>query len=164
MLHSPARQARLATPVPSTIARIHDFLRSFPLLAVAPCGVVLTHAAPRASESTPEAFERLGYDGYEHVPIHSMYAKNTLGALLWARSATPEQARALLAAVGGSFVVFGHDIVQEGYEKVGAEQLCLSTSYGVDTERKFYLRLDLGAHYRSVDELREGIEIRRLYP
>src|SRR5204863_3795603 len=125
--------------------RIHDFLRSFPLLAVAPCGVVLTHAAPRATEPTPEAFERLRYDGYERVPIHAMYAEDTVGGLLWARSATPEQARALLATVGGSFVVFGHDIVHEGYEKAGAEQLCLSTSYGVDTEHKFYLRLDLGA-------------------
>ena len=143
--------------------RIHEFFRSFPLLAVAPCGVVLTHAAPRGTEATPEAFERLSYDGYERVSINAMYAEDTVGALLWARGATPEQARSLLAAVGGSFVVFGHDIVHEGYEKVGAEQLCLSTSYGVETERKFYLRPDLAARYQSLADLREGIEILRLY-
>src|SRR5262249_25459421 len=88
-------------------ARTHDFFRSFPLLAVAPCGVVLTHAAPRATEATPDAFERLRYDGYERVPINAMYAEDTVGALLWARRASAEQARALLGAVGGSLVVFG---------------------------------------------------------
>jgi len=143
--------------------RIHAFFRSFPLLAVAPCGVVLTHAAPRATAPTAGAFEQLSYDGYEQVPIQSMYAQDALGALLWSRSATAEQARALLAVVGGSLVVYGHDVVHEGYEKVGAEQLCLSTSYGVDDEHKFYLRIDLGARYPSVQDLREGIELKRLY-
>jgi hypothetical protein len=145
-------------------ARIHDFFRDFPLLAVAPCGVVLSHAAPRSTEPTPEAFERLDYRGYERKPIRAMYAVDTVGALLWARSASAEQARALLSAVGGTFVVFGHDIVREGYQTVGSEQLCLSTSYGVDNAHKYYLRLDLSAHYRGVADLREGTEIRRLYP
>ena len=143
--------------------RIHEFFRAFPLLAVAPCGVVLTHAAPRATEADAASFERLGYDGYERIPIQSMYAQDTLGALLWSRSATPEQARALLDAVGGSLVVYGHDVVHEGYERVGDEQLCLSTSYGVDDAHKFYLRLDLAARYASVRDLREGIEILPLY-
>jgi hypothetical protein len=144
-------------------ARIHEFFRAFPLLAVAPCGVVLTHAAPRATEDDPDAFEQLSYDGYEGVPIQSMYAQDTLGALLWSRSATPEEARALLDAVGGALVVYGHDVVHEGYEKVGDEQLCLSTSYGVDDAYKFYVRLDLAARYASVHDLREGVEIRKLY-
>ena len=143
--------------------RIHEFFRSFPLLAVAPCGLVLTHAAPRATEPSADAFEKLRYDGYERVPIQSMYAQDALGALLWSRSATPEQARALCAAVGGSVVVYGHDVVHEGYERVGAEQLCLSTSYGVDDPHKFYLRIDLAARYATVQDFREGIELKRLY-
>ena len=143
--------------------RIHEFFRSFPLLAVAPCGVVLTHAAPRATEASPEAFEELTYDGYESVPIQSMYACDVLGALLWSRSASPWEAQALCKAVDGKVVVFGHDVVHEGYEKVGDEQLCLSTSYGVDDEHKFYLRLDLAARYQSVNDLRPGVEILRLY-
>ena len=53
--------------------------------------------------------------------------------------------------------------LQPGTNRIGAEQLCLSTSYGVETERKFYLRPDLAARYQSLADLREGIEILRLY-
>lgn len=37
--------------------RVRDFFRTFPLLAVAPCGAVLTHGAPRATEPTLADFE-----------------------------------------------------------------------------------------------------------
>ena len=149
-------------------ARMHAFLRTFPLVAVAPCGIVLTHAAPRATERDARAFERLGYAGYERVPIVEMVRRDTVGALLWARNATAEQARALLAALlparhGEGLVAYGHDVVHEGYEKVGAEQICFSTSYALDDANKVYLRLDLGARYRSTADLREGREIRHLH-
>jgi hypothetical protein len=148
-------------------ARIHALFRELPLLAVTPCGVVLSHAAPRQSAPDLEAFERLYYGGYERVPIHAMAARDPLGALLWARSATSAQARTLLAVAGfasGSGVcVFGHEVVHEGFAAIGREQLCLSTSYGLEDARKLYLRLDLGAHYRSVEDLRPGHELLPLH-
>ena len=61
-------------------------------------------------------------------------------------------------------MAFGHDVVAEGYEKLGAEQICFSTSYGLDNARKVYLRLELSTRYHSVGDLREGIEIKKLYP
>jgi hypothetical protein len=150
------------------IGRVHAMLRSFPLIAVAPCGAVFTHGAPRATEPTLEAFERLRYDGYEDMGVIDMYDQGTLGALLWARAAEPEHARALLRVAHGGvargFVGFGHDVVRDGYEKVGAEQICVSTSFGCDDRNKTYLRLDLSREYRSVHDLREGEEILRLYP
>lgn len=147
--------------------RIHALFRSFPLVAVAPCGAVFTHGAPRATEPTLEGFERLRYDGYDEMAINDMYERGTLGALLWARYAEPEQARALLRVAHGDvrgFVAFGHDVVRDGYEKVGDEQICVSTSFGCDDRYKTYLRLELGREYRSVHDLREGHEILRLYP
>jgi hypothetical protein len=149
------------------VAQAHALFRQFPLIAVAACGAVFTHGAPRATEPDLEAFERLRYDGYEDMGVNDMYEQGTLGALLWARGAEPEHARALLKVAHGQvrgFVAFGHDVVREGYEKVGGEQICVSTSFGCEDRNKTYLRLDLSREYRSVHDLREGEEIRRLYP
>ncbi|MCA9706556.1 MAG: metallophosphoesterase [Myxococcales bacterium] len=148
---------------------VHDLFRSFPLIAVAPCGAVFTHGAPRATEPDLESFERIRYDGFDECSVSDMYEQGTLGALLWARYAEPAHARALLAAVHETdgqrgFVAFGHDVVREGYEKVGAEQICVSTSFGCHDRDKTYLRLDLSRRYESVHDLREGEEILRLYP
>lgn len=145
----------------------HALLRTFPLLAVAPCGLVLTHGAPGATEPTLADFEALDYAGYESVSINDMFRHDTLGALLWSRSANEEQAQALLHVALGrpeGVVAFGHDVVREGYEKVGNHQICVSTSYGLFNHDKVYLRLDLGARYRTVNDLQAGAEIRHLYP
>ena len=149
--------------------RILAFVASFPLMAYSRSGVVLTHGAPAATEPTLADFEDLHYDGYRGLPMYRMGREGTLGALLWCRSARPAQARALLDvartdAGPGAFVVYGHDVVPEGYEVNGDEQICVSTSFGVVRERKFYLRLDLARRYRGTRDLREGEEIRRLYP
>jgi hypothetical protein len=140
-----------------------------PLIGVAPCGAVFTHGAPRRTEPDLAAFDRLRYDGFDRYSIQSMYERGTVGALLWARQASPERAREMLAATTlddspMAFVAYGHDVVREGYEKLGDEQICLSTSYGLYDEVKVLLRLDLSRRYRSVGDLREGHEIIKLYP
>jgi hypothetical protein len=149
--------------------RIHDFFRSFPLLAVSRSGAVFTHGAPRATAKDLESFEQLRYDGYAEVSLGSMYLEGVVGALLWARSASAEHARALLDATKlgdrpQTFVAFGHDVVREGYERMGDEQICYSTSFGLDDVNKVYLRLDLSRRYESVNDLREGVEILHLHP
>jgi len=149
--------------------RIHDMLRSFPLIGVAPCGATFTHGAPRATERDLDAFETLRYSGYENVDLGAMHDTGTVGNLLWARYADPVRAREFLTATRlatrmNAFVAFGHDVVREGYEKIGAEQICVSTSFGCDDENKVYLRLDLSAEYKSVHDLKLGEQILRLYP
>lgn len=149
--------------------RAYDFMREFPLIAVGRCGVVLTHGAPYATEPDLESFEKLKYDGYHDVDTGQMSLTDTLGALLWARGASVDQARALLQATSvdgypNAFVAYGHDVVQEGWEVVGNEQICLSTSFGLLDEYKVYLRLDLSKRYESARQLRPGHEIQKLYP
>jgi hypothetical protein len=155
--------------------RVRRFLSGLPLVAVGPCGVVCTHGAPRATEADLDAFERLDYqhtpDGiaFDRIPLWRMIETGTVGALLWARAASAENARALLSATSldgepNAFVVYGHDIVREGYECIGDEQVCVSTSFGLFDRDKVYLRLDLGQRYRSAAELRVGHEILKLYP
>lgn len=157
--------ARLGPRAP----RAHELFRRFPLVARAPCGAVFTHGAPRATEPSVDAFERLQYDGFDRLAVLDMMDEGTLGALLWARGAQPHHAQALLDVLhetkdAPGFVAYGHDVVREGYDKVGKEQICVSTSFGCDDRRKTYLRLDLAASYGSVHDLHEGTEILPLYP
>ncbi len=148
--------------------RVRDFLKGLPLVAVAPCGIVCTHGAPWATEPDLASFESLDYDGFRDVPLWQMLETGTLGALLWARGATEQQAEALLKVVHGrpdfGFVSYGHDIVREGYERMGARQICVSTSFGCFDEAKTYLRLELDQRYLDVHALRPGHEILPLYP
>jgi Calcineurin-like phosphoesterase len=148
---------------------VRNFFTGLPLVAVAPCGMVCTHGAPRATEVDLAAFERLRYDGLAEVPLWQMIESGTVGALLWARAATATHARALLAATRlgdhpNAFVVYGHDVVREGFERIGDEQICVSTSFGCFDRDKVYLRIELDRHYRDVHDLREGHEILPLYP
>lgn len=161
-----ALEARLGEP---EATRVRAFMEQMPLLAVAPCGAVFVHGAPRATEPDLDAFEELDYGGFQECDVSSMIEAGTLGSLLWARAADTEQARELLTATSldgepNAFVAYGHDVVREGFEKIGDEQLCLSTSFGCDDANKYYLRLDLSRRYRCVGDLRLRHELRPLYP
>jgi hypothetical protein len=87
-----------------------------------------------------------------------------VGKILWARSATETEARRFLRAMGGTMSIYGHDVIPEGYECIGDEQMIVSTSFGLFDTNKVYLSLDLAARYRSVNDLRVGTEILPMYP
>jgi hypothetical protein len=59
-------------------------------------------------------------------------------------------------------VVHGHDRDEGGYFTEGGNQVC-PVLFGAPPANKRYLHLDLGAHYRRVEDLRGGVEVRRLY-
>lgn len=146
-----------------------SFLAGFPLIAVAECGARFCHAAPRRTEPDLEHFDAIDYGGFDDVSIVQIHEETTLGALLWSRHASAEQARAFLEAtrVGDAplgFVAYGHDVVREGYERMGDEQICVSTSFGLADGDKHYLRLDLAQRYESVHDVRLGHELLSLYP
>lgn len=148
---------------PAGLARLQSLFLSLPLVAVAPCGAVLCHAAPAAAIDGPEQLEVLPIAGYEEWHFTDFIDVPVIGALLWSRSATPEQARRFLKALGGTLALFGHDIVREGYSKEGDEQLCFSTSFGLLDRDKFYVELDLAKRYEDVHALREGRELLKLW-
>lgn len=145
-------------------ARLHAVLRTLPLAALAPCGVVFTHGAPAAEIDSVRDIERadLSQDMW-NSPI-DIFDVPVIGPILWARSAPADKARAFVRALGGRISIYGHDVIPEGFECVGDEQMIVSTSFGVFDSNKIYLNLDLGAHYRTVHDLRIGHEIRPLYP
>ncbi len=147
--------------------RIHVMFRSLPLLAVAPCGVVLTHAAPHATAPTLEAFEALEYEGYTDVSLWAMADHDVLGALTWARQASESEALELLEVCTGrraGVVVRGHDIVRAGVARSSRHELILSSSFGLHDADKCLLRVDLAGDYPDAASLRDGFEIVPLHP
>jgi hypothetical protein len=148
--------------------RYKELFRSMPVVAVSSCGVAVTHAAPNIQLRGPEEIDAIRFEGFEQLAIQCMPEMQVLGGLLWSRNCPPPVARRFLDALGAhgarlDVVVYGHEIIAEGYERVGDEQLVVSTSFGVRRENKFYLRIDLGGSYRGAGDLQEGREILRLY-
>ncbi len=146
--------------------RFHALFRSFPLIAVAPCGVVLTHAAPLVVAEDLAAYERLDWAGYQRTSIWQMAERDPLGALLWARGCPPARTLDLLEVCTGArsgVVVNGHDVVREGYLAADPHRMVVSTSFALFDERKVYLRLDLSARYERCADLRAGVEILPLH-
>ncbi len=93
-----------------------------------------------------------------------MFSAPVIGPLLWARSAPAAVAQRFLNVVAGRLSVYGHDVIPDGYECIGHEQMIVSTSFGLADADKVYLDLDLTARYMSVLDFREGKEILPLYP
>jgi hypothetical protein len=145
-------------------ARMHAFLKTFPLLAVGD-GVVFVHGAPAATEASLEAFEALDYGGYASLTVQSMFGLDTLAELLWSRCASTDAALDLLEVCTGrreGVVVFGHDVVRSGWAAEDDHQLCISSSFGCFDPAKTLLRLDLGRRVRSVSDLEPALV--RMYP
>lgn len=153
----------------SVLARFREFCASLPLVACSAAGVVITHAAPAARISGPEAIERVRYQ-LDALPrtLEEVFRIPILGPLLWARASPADVARRFIQMLLGrsdGIAVYGHDVVAEGYEVGGdGEQLCLSTSFGLFDVHKRYLDLDLSRRWTSALELREGVELLPLHP
>ncbi|MBP6630057.1 MAG: metallophosphoesterase [Kofleriaceae bacterium] len=144
--------------------RLHAAIATFALAAVAPCGVVFTHAAPAAQIKSIKDVEQADLSGRGLASPLEVLDTPVVGKILWARSADVASARRFVKAMGATVSVYGHDVVPEGFERIGDEQLCVSTSFGVVDPNKVYLNLDLASRYRTAAELRVGREILPLYP
>jgi len=149
---------------PAGTERLQEIIATFALAAVAPCGAVFTHGAPAAQISSIRDVEAADLSGRQYASPLDVLDTPVVGKILWARSADPAAARRFLKAMGGTISIYGHDVIPEGFERVGDEQIVVSTSFGVFDSNKVFLHLDLGATYLTVHDLRVGTEILPLYP
>jgi hypothetical protein len=155
-----ALEARLA---PELIAELRRRFASWPIvIRLASCGVVVTHGAPPAVSAAE--IERARFRGGAAAERALLLAATTRYGF------DPGEDRALLERLSEpgqppyTVIIHGHDREEEGHARTGDAALLLCTSFGARRERKSYLWLDLGCRYPSLDALREGKEIRRLYP
>ena len=149
---------------PSATARMRGIIHTFALAAVSRCGAVFTHGAPAAQIDTLAELEAADLSGAGYASPLDVLDTPIVGKVLWARSATQTEARRFVRAMGGTLCIYGHDVIPEGYECVGDEQMVVSTSFGVFDTNKVYVSLDLAARYQSVFDLRIGKELLPLYP
>jgi calcineurin-like phosphoesterase family protein len=145
-------------------ARMRGIIHTFALAAVAKCGAVFTHGAPAAQIDSLADLEDADLSGAGFASPLDILDTPVIGKVLWARAATQAEARRFLRATGGTMSIYGHDVIPEGFECVGDEQIVVSTSFGVFDTNKMYVSLDLAARYRGVGDLRIGHELLPLYP
>jgi hypothetical protein len=145
-------------------ARMRSIIQTFALAAWTRCGAMFTHAAPAAVINSLADLEAADLSGAGFANPLEILDSPVIGKVLWARSATQAEALRFLKACGATMSVFGHDVIPEGFEKIGDEQIIVSTSFGLFDHNKVYLCLDLAAKYRTVHDLRIGHEILPLYP
>jgi|LNFM01.2.fsa_nt_gb hypothetical protein len=149
---------------PAATARMRGIIHTFALAAVSKCGAVFTHGAPAAQCDSVADLEAADLSGAQYASPLDVLDTPVVGKILWARSATQREAQRFVKAMGGTMCIYGHDVVPEGFEKVGDEQIVVSTSFGVFDTNKVYVSLDLSARYKGVQDLRIGKEILPLYP
>jgi hypothetical protein len=149
---------------PSATARMRGIIHTFALAAVSKCGAVFTHGAPAAVIDSIADLESADLSGAEFASPLDLLDTPIVGKVLWARSATEAEAKRFLRATNGTMAIYGHDVIPEGFEKIGEEQIIVSTSFGLFDANKVFLNLDLAARYRGVQDLRIGHEILPLYP
>jgi hypothetical protein len=139
-------------------------IHTFDLAAVSKCGAIFTHGAPAAQIESIADLEAADLSCAHYASPLDVLDTPVIGKVLWARSATEAEARRFLKATKGTLSIFGHDVIPEGYEMIGDEQIIVSTSFGLYDQNKVYLSLDLGGRYKSVRDLKVGREILPLYP
>jgi hypothetical protein len=147
---------------PAAVAELRRRFASWPVvIRVAACGVAVTHGAP--IPASVDDFERTRFRRSGRPPNDVLHAAMTRygfcrgeDAELLARLSDPGCELAIL--------VHGHDRDEEGFDHSGDAALLLCTSFGARRARKSYLWLDRGQRYASLAALRDGIEIRRLWP
>jgi hypothetical protein len=149
---------------PAATSRMRGIIHTFALAAISKCGAIFTHGAPAAQIDSLADLEGADLSGAGLASPLDLLDTPIVGKILWARSATEAEARRFLRALGGTVSVYGHDVIPEGYETIGDEQIIVSTSFGLFDQNKVYLNLDLANRYRSVHDLRVGHEILPLYP
>jgi hypothetical protein len=152
-------EARLS---PALVDELRRRFASWPIvIRLADCGIALTHGAP--IPASVAEFERTRYQ-------RSDGARNdVLGSAMARYGFCRGEDRELLARLSEPgcelrVLVHGHDREEEGFYASGDAALLLCTSFGARRARKTYLWLDRAQRYPSVAALRDGIELRRLWP
>jgi hypothetical protein len=145
----------------AAVAEMRRRFASWPLvIRIAACGVAVTHGAP--IPASVDEFERTRFRGAARSSdvLHSAMTRYGFcrgeDAELLARLSEPGCELKVL--------VHGHDRDEEGFDNTGEAALLLCTSFGARRARKSYLWLDRAVHYGSLAALRDGSEIRRLWP
>ncbi len=135
-----------------------------PLMLLAPCGVLLSHGSPDNSLESLAQLEGLDL----RLSSNSAAGARVLTSVLTSYGQQPDVTDRLLGTLSRetglhlNVVVHGHDRDPDGWYSEFHNQL-QTVIFGAPDHNKRYLELDLSARYRSVDDMKEGREIKHLH-
>lgn len=154
-----------STLTSAQIQRLHGLFQRALFAVAAPCGALLTHGVPDAT--------LLDLRLLEDIPLRvedmSSAQRAVMRPLLTSygqQNATAATLLSQLSAAHGlrlGVVIHGHDRDVDGFFREGEHQLC-PCLFGAPRPNKRFVLLDLAAYYPNVHALRDGHEIRRLFP
>jgi hypothetical protein len=147
---------------PAAVAELRRRFAGWPVvIRIASCGIALTHGAP--IPASVAEFERARF--YPTVGATNHALSSAMMRYGFCHGEDVE----LLARLSDpgcelTVLIHGHDREEDGYAPSGSAAMLLCTSFGARRARKSYLWLDRARRYPSLASLREGIELRRLWP
>lgn len=143
----------------STKACLRALFENALLAVAAPCGVLMTHGSPDT------ALESLAQLDASTLTERSRVLATVLGSYGQPAKVTTAMLARVSAASGLDLrvVVHGHDRSEAGFFYEGGNQVC-PVLFGAPRAEKRFALLDLAARYDHAEALRDGHELRRLYP
>jgi len=158
-----------ASMTASEVVRMHALFQSALLAVSSECGVLMMHGSPDATLQALADLNHIEIPRIEDCAYHDRILRGLLFAY-GQRRETTEKLLAQLSGVGSGqslrplrVVLHGHDRAENGLFREGGNQVC-PVIFGARVHDKRYVELDLSAHYASADDLRDGVEVRRLHP
>ena len=149
---------------PAQTARLRDLFAGALLAVAAPCGVLMTHGSPDQTLTSLAALDDVPLD----LAAMTRSQSSMLRSLLTSYGQPDHVCAPMLATVSRAagldlrVVLHGHDRDEKGFFHEGAHQVC-PVIFGAPRADKRYVRLDLAARYERASDLRDGVEILRLY-
>lgn len=162
----PDEVARLeATLSPAQLDDMLGLFRRALLAVAAPCGVFMSHGSPDDALESLADLDRFDDLGSAPDPRLGGAVRSFLTHYGQpdAKSARFLERMSQSSGLSLRVVVHGHDRDESGFFYEGERQVCLCI-FGAPREAKRCLVLDLAARYERAVDLRDGSEIRRLYP
>jgi hypothetical protein len=149
---------------PEQLAGLHALFSGALIAVAAPCGVLMAHGCPddhivRFSDLEECRLSRGDNDVYRRHLLDTFtrsygQSEQVVARLLEVVSAT---------AVPVSLVIHGHDRDEAGYFVASGARVLCPVLFGAPRAAKRFVRLDLGARYASATDVRDGVELLRLY-
>jgi len=148
---------------PEQRQRLRQLFWRAPLLAAAPCGLLFAHGSPGLRLKGPGQLAGLDYENLGDEQAALVHESVTSYGQPSAVAREVLQRMSTGTGLELHLVVHGHDRAPRCYFVEGANQV-QPVLFGALPSEKRFLEIDLAARYRSPADLREGCEIRKLYP
>jgi len=148
---------------PEAIAAMRGLFRGALLAVAAPCGLLMCHGAPDDQLDSLATFDAIDPSDEPDLARRSM-----LRSLLTSYGQPGPTVAALLRQLSSPdlslrVLVHGHDVDLGGWYAEHGNQAC-PVLFGAPPSERRYLLVDLAACYVCAEDLREGVEVLRLYP